>query len=336
MTTAYGKERMTIKQVAEIAGVSSAAVSRYLNGGSLSEEKKERVRRAIEQTGYHPSAAGQMLRTGKVNQIGVIVPRINSNSVGHVTEGIAEKLLGTRYMMMLGSCNGEEQQELEYIEAMQASHVAGIILMGTTYTPAHAEAFRSCRVPLVVTGQKFPGVYCVYHDDRGAAKDLTKRMIARGRRNIGYIGVSERDPAVGLSRRSGVEEAMREAGLDPAVMPRMVGGFDAQSGAAGIMRLITMNPEIDGVICATDMIALGAMMRLRELDRRVPQDIAVAGFGDSWAGTIVEPMLTSVHLYQKQCGIEAAGMILALLDEKGEPPVRETRLGYTVVERGSL
>lgn len=327
---------MTIKQVAELAGVSSAAVSRYLNGGSLSDEKRERIRRAIEETGYHPSAAGQMLRTGRVNQIGVIVPRINSTAVGQVTAGIAEKLRGTRYMMVLGSCDGNEQTELEYLASMQANHVAGIILMGTTFTPAHAEAFRRCRVPLVITGQRFPDTHCVYHDDIGAARELTYRMIARGHRKIGYIGVSERDAAVGQARRRGVEEAMRDAGLDPAIMPRVSGEFDPQSGAAGIMHLITMHPEIDGVICATDVIALGAMMRLKELGRRIPEDVAVAGFGDSWAGTIVDPMLTSVHLYHGQCGAEAAGMILELLENGDRSPVRQTKLGYTVVERGSL
>ena len=299
---------MTIREVAEIAGVSPAAVSRYLNGGSLSEAKREQIRRAIEETGYHPSAAGQMLRTGRINQIGVIVPQINSESVGEVT----------------------------YLQSMQANHVAGIILMGTAYSPSHAEAFQRCRVPLVVTGQKFPGVHCVYHDDFGAARELAGHMIARGHRHLGYIGVNEEDPAVGLERRRGVQAAMEEAGMDPEGLVRVAGTFDPKTGETGLLQLIRQDPSMNGIICATDKIALTTMQALKRLGRRIPEDCAVAGFDDNWAGTLSEPKLTTVHFYQKQCGTEAAAMLLDLLNNGAQTPVRQTKLGYTLVERNSI
>lgn len=327
---------MTIREVAKIAGVSPAAVSRYLNGGSLSNAKKELIRRAIEETGYHPSAAGQMLRTGRVNQIGVIVPQINSESVGEVTAGIAEKLSASKYVMILGSCALNEETELEYLRSMQANHVAGIILMGTAYSPSHAEAFQRCRVPLVVTGQKFPGIHCVYHDDFGAAREIASRMIARGRRNLGYIGVGEEDPAVGLERRRGVQAAMEDAGLDPDKLVRTTGTFDPGTGEEGLFELIRQDPSMNGILCATDKIALTTMQALKRLGRKIPEDCAVAGFDDNWAGTISEPRLSTVHFYQRQCGLEAAGMLLDLLENGMDTPVRQTKLGFTVVERESF
>jgi LacI family sucrose operon transcriptional repressor len=327
---------MTIREVAELAGVSSAAVSRYLNNGSLSTKKRERIREVIEKTGYKPSAAGIMLRTGRINQIGVIVSRISSEAVGELTDGVSGKLAGSSYMVMFGNCNESEKAALNYLSLMQKNHVAGIILMGTTYNEAFQKAFRDCSVPLVVTGQNFPGVSCVYHDDFGAARELTARMIAHGHRRIGYIGVTEKDPAVGIERQKGVRQALNDAGLDGENMPSVRGRFDRESGAAGVMKLIAMDPGIDGVICATDSIALGAMEKLKQLGRFIPADTGIAGFGDHWSDTITVPPLTSVRLQQKQCGEEAAAMILDIIagGQGGEP--RKLRLGFEIRERESL
>ena len=161
---------MTISDIAKMAGVSSAAVSRYLNGGPLSEQKREAIREVVEKTGYRPDAAAQTLRTGRVNQIGVIAPSISSQSVGQITAGIASELDQQNYLILLGNTELDEQRELGYLTAMQRNHVAGIILLGCYYSPQLARAFKACRVPLVVTGQRFPEVPCVYNDDRSAAR----------------------------------------------------------------------------------------------------------------------------------------------------------------------
>lgn len=328
---------MTISDIAKMAGVSSAAVSRYLNGGSLSEEKREVIRRVIDQTGYRPDAAAQTLRTGRVNQIGVIVPKINSESVSQVTAGIASELDDSKYLMLLGITNTREEREMSYLEAMQRNHVAGIILMGTVLTPSHVQAFRACSVPLVVTGQRFPDIPCVCNDDRNATRELTQRMLDRGRRRIVYIGVPEKDAATGKERRLGVQDALRAAGLDADHMPHMYASFDQQSGYSIMSELLAKCPDLDGVVCATDIIAIGAFHALKDAGRQVPRDVSLAGVGDSWAGTIVEPQLTTIHLYQSQVGVEAARMLLQMIGpKKSEGPVRQMTLGYTLVERGSI
>ena len=121
---------MTISDIAKMAGVSSAAVSRYLNGGPLSEQKREAIREVVEKTGYRPDAAAQTLRTGRVNQIGVIAPSISSQSVGQITAVIASELDQQNYLILLGNTELDEQRELGYLTAMQRHHVAGIILSG--------------------------------------------------------------------------------------------------------------------------------------------------------------------------------------------------------------
>ena len=330
---------MTISDIAKLAGVSSAAVSRYLNGGPLSEQKRAAIHAVVEQTGYKPDTAAQTLRTGKVRQVGVIVPSISSQSVGQITAGIAAELDACHYLMLLANTELDDQREQGYLAAMQRNHVAGIILLGSYYTPQLAQALRDCRVPVVVTGQRFAEMPCVYNDDRAAARDLTQAMLNKGRKNIVYIGGTERDAATGTARRQGVQDALEAAGLDSSRLPRMLcSAFTVEEGERCMQELLACCPQLDGVVCVTDTVALGAMQALKAAGRHVGQDVGLAGIGDSWAGSVMEPGLTTVRFYQKQVGQEAARMLLQMLDHTGPEaaPVRQTTLGYTLVERGSL
>ena len=330
---------MTISDIAKMAGVSSAAVSRYLNGGPLSEQKREAIREVVEKTGYRPDAAAQTLRTGRVNQIGVIAPSISSQAVGQITAGIASELDQQNYLILLGNTELDEQRELGYLTAMQRNHVAGIILLGCYYSPQLARAFKACRVPLVVTGQRFPEVPCVYNDDRSAARELAQRMLACGHRRLVYIGGTEKDQAVGLARRQGVQDALREVGLNADGLPRAYcAAFSMEEGHRCMEELLARCPQLDGVVCVTDTVAFGALQVLRAAGRRVGEDVGLAGIGDNWAGKVVEPGLTTIRFYQRQVGQEAARMLLQSLEhtEPDAAPVRQTTLGYTLVERGSL
>ena len=329
---------MTISDIAKMAGVSSAAVSRYLNGGPLGEQKRAAIREVVEKTGYQPDSAAQTLRTGRVNQVGVIVPSIGSQSVGQITAGIARELDTKNYLMLLGNTELDAQRELGYLAAMQRNHVAGIILLGSSYTPQLAQALQSCRVPIVVTGQRFPDVSCVYNDDRSAARDLTCRMLDRGRKKIVYIGGAERDQATGVQRRTGVQDALKTAGLDAENLPCICcTDFTMDEGERCMRELLTRCPDLDGVVCVTDTVAFGAMRVLKQAGKRIGVDVSLAGVGDSWAGNITEPGLTTVQFYQMQVGEEAARMLLQMLDEK-EPGgmLRQVTLGYRVLERGSI
>lgn len=330
---------MTISDIAKMAGVSSAAVSRYLNGGPLSEQKRAAIHEVVEKTGYHPDSAAQTLRTGKVNQVGVIAPNIGSQSVGQITEGIARELDRKNYLVLLGNTGLDAQREIGYLKAMQRNHVAGIILLGCSYTPQLARALQDCRMPVVVTGQRFPEVPCVYNDDRSATRELTRLMLDRGRKKIVYIGSNEHDQAVGLMRRTGVQDALAMAGQTGESLTRICcTAFTMEEGERCMKELLAACPELDGVVCVTDTVAFGAMHALKQAGRKIGADVSLAGVGDSWAGSVTEPGLTTVQFYQKQIGEEAARMLLQMLETKEEHggPVRQVTLGYRVVERGSI
>lgn len=133
---------MTIKEIAQLAGVSSAAVSRYLNGGYVSEEKKEQIRKVIEETGYQPSAQARMLRTKKASLVGVVVPKINSESISRITAGIESVLAERGYQMLLAGTDNTPAKEVEYLRLFENYPMDGIILVGTMFTAGHLEIFK--------------------------------------------------------------------------------------------------------------------------------------------------------------------------------------------------
>jgi len=130
---------MTIAEIAARAGVSKTAVSRYLNDGYVSAEKREAIRRVIEETGYVPSRQAQMLRTGQSGLIGVILPRINSESIGRIVRGISRVLGDSRFQLLLANTDNHAEKELEYLEVFRKGRVDGILLVATMLTPAHRD-----------------------------------------------------------------------------------------------------------------------------------------------------------------------------------------------------
>ena len=327
---------MTMKELAKLAGVSPAAVSRYLNGGSLSREKRIVIRAAIEKTGYQPDLAAQMLRTRTTDLVGLIVPKLDSESVSRLVAGATSVLSAEGYLCQLGVSSNDAEKELSYLHLFQSRSLAGIILMGTVLTPELETFLQTASIPIVVAGQKFKGVPCVYHDDFNAARDLCRLVLDRGRRRLGYICATEQDAAAGQARRQGVQAAMLEAGLLPESLPVEYSGFEVSDGEAAMERLLARGPDLDAVLCATDRMAFGAMQALERAGKRLPEEVSVTGIGDSGICGLVRPRLTTAHFYYRTCGETAARMLLDLMCADGPVPVRQTMLSYTIKERESV
>ena len=332
---------MRIGEIAALAGVSPAAVSRYLNGGSISEEKKQKIKEVIDRTGYTPNPSARSLRQQRTDNIGIIVPKANSDSVSNLIEGASSVLNEAGYLAMFCNAGNDTDRELEYLRRMQESHLAGAILMGTVLTPEHISFFKQSPLQVVVCGQNHPSVTCIYHDDLGAAREITRYIIGKGRRRLAYVGVDESDACVGVNRRIGVEEAMIEACISPTELVRCQVRFTGEEGYKGMCEILDTGFVPDGVICATDTLAGGAIHALTERGYSVPGDVSVGGIGGGQAGTIITPALTTVQLYHRVSGEKAAAQLLSMIryqrEHPGERlPVSHTMLGYMLVERDSV
>lgn len=318
---------MNIAEIAKRAGVSSAAVSRYFNNGYISEEKREQIRRVVEETGYRPSVQAQTLRTKKTKMAGIIVPKIASASIGSVVEGILAVLNANRYQMLLAVTQNDPKKELEYLDAFHDKQVDGVILVATVLTAEHKRVLKNMSVPTVIIGQQLSGCCCVYHDDYHASYDLTRLLLEKGRKKLGYIGAIPQDKAVGEQRCRGFQDAVRDKGMGELAKNCVVAAFTVSSGYEKAGELMEMCGNLDGIVCATDTMAAGAVKYLREHGMKVPEQIIVAGQGDSDMAGVMNPPLPTVHYSYEKCGKMAAQMLMEIL-HLGGTDLKEIKLGY--------
>ena len=351
---------MTIKEIAQLAGVSSAAVSRYLNGGYVSEEKKEQIKKVIEETGYQPSAQARILRTKKACLVGVVVPKINSESISRVTAGIEQVLSRRGYQMLLASTDNDPAKEIAYLKLFENYPVDGIILIGTVITAEHRKFLKNSRVPVVVVGQYTKYANCIYHDDYGAGKAMGKLVASavkpdaasgekaqQERSKVAYIGVTREDRAVGVSREEGFRAGLKSEGIELDAEYVRQAEFTMDSGYRAVLDLLTEKQDIGILACATDTIAAGAIEAILTYSKsRVPGTvkdsggrmqyilenfrIRVTGFGDNQFLKAVTGGIPTVHFGYKTSGIRGAELLLDVI-ERGEKIPVEMKLGFQLV-----
>lgn len=326
---------MNISEIAKLAGVSPSAVSRYLNNGYLSGEKKAAIAKVIEETGYVPSSHAQTLRTKKTKLIGVIIPKIDSDSISQVVAGISEVLSAEGYQMLLANTENDPEKELEYLVTFSQHMVDGVILLGTVLSAKLRTRLKTLDFPVVILGQATALTSSIYHDDYLAAVKMTEHLISRGYQKICYIGVTEKDEAVGKLRKQGFLDVMEKYQLPVPEYAVKTGSFHMENGFENIACLRKDVPDLDAVLCATDTIALGVIKYLNQKKIKIPQEVAVAGFGDSKASSILSPSLTTVHFYYRECGAEGAKILLEKIADPNTPD-KSLKLGFELIEHESV
>lgn len=324
---------MNINEIAWLAGVSRTTVSRYLNNGYVSEEKKEKIRKVIEETGYQPSTQAQMLRTKKTKLVGVVLPKINSDTISREVAGISDVLAKRGYQIILANTNNDIEEELKSLSLFRDNQVDGVIFIATMFTRKHKQMLKDYKVPIVILGQHLDGYPCIYQDDHKAAFQVTEKLAEKGKK-FAYIGVTDKDEAVGACRKKGFMDAIHKAKLEVVPERMKIGSFTMDSGYEMAKELFEEEPSIDSLVCATDTMAVGAMTYLKEIGLRIPEDVQIAGIGDGVPGKIVEPKLTTVHFYYKTSGMEAAAMLADLI-ENDTVISKEIKMGCELVERES-
>lgn len=339
---------MTIKEIAKLAGVSSAAVSRYLNGGYVSDEKKEQIRKVIEETGYQPSAQARMLRTKKACLVGVVVPKINSESISRITAGVEQVLSERNYQMLLAGTDNTPAKEIEYMRLFENYPVDGIILVGTMITAEHRRFLKESKVPVVVIGQHTKFANCIYHDDYGAGEAMGRAVAAKSKKEIAYIGVSREDKAAGAAREDGFRAGLKSLGKELKEENYKVSEFTTKSGYEKVLELLNEKHDIDIISCATDTIAAGAIEAIHAyVGSQIPKNvedtgsrfryilentsIQVTGFGDNQLLKAVTGGIPTVHFGYKTSGIRGAELLLDVI-ERGENIPVEVKLGYRLAE----
>lgn len=321
---------MTISEIAERAGVSKSAVSRYLNNGYISDEKKQKIQEVIKETGYIPSVQAQTLRTGKSKMIGVIVPRIASDTISKIVSGISEVLEENNYRLLLANTQNNYKKEIEYLDIFKNGNVDAVIFIATVLTNAHKKVIKSFNIPIIILGQKIEGVSCIYYDDFNAAYEMTNFLIKSGKDKIGYIGVTHKDKAVGLERFLGFKKAYNISNDEMEISDFTIdGGYNAAK------RLFNRYKNMNGLFCATDTIAIGAMNFIKDKGLYIPKDISIVSIGNSKISKIISPRLTTAKYYYKESGIQAAKHIMNIINSK-ENHIIQSKFGFELCIRETV
>ncbi|MGI5282675.1 GH1 family beta-glucosidase [Nonomuraea polychroma] len=321
-------KRPTLETVAARAGVSRATVSRVVNGeASVSPEVREAVLRVVKEIGYVPNAAARSLVTRRTNSIALVlsVPRQGGDQLTAAVVQYVTSMLegaGKQITLMLADTAESHRRIVQHVEARL---VDGVVLLPPDRGDTLAERLSRTGVPIVLLGKPAIASMMPYVDvdNTGGAKAATEHLLARGRRHIGMI-CGPMDLVAVQDRLDGHRIAMRQAGGQPLLA---LADLTRSSGAAATRRLLADQPALDAVFAASDQLAIGALQAAREAGRRVPEDLAIAGFDDIDAASATTPGLTTVRAPVAEQALALARLMLSRLEGRHtESVVLPTRL----------
>jgi LacI family transcriptional regulator len=307
----------TLADVAARAGVSTATVSRVLNGNyPVSALTKERVHRALGELDYVVNGPARALAAATSEVIGVIVNDVSDPFFSIQASGTQWEAASADLLAVICNTAGSPSDELKYISMLLRQRVRGMVLMGgSREEPEHQQAIAkligqavSAGTQVVMCGRPAPpdvNVPCVAFDNEGGARTLTRHVLSMGHKRIAYVAGPSGNSTT-TARLAGHRQALAEQDISGSVV--LHGDFSRSSGFDAALELLRTSPDVTAIVAGNDLMALGVIAALRQRGVRVPDDVSVAGFDDLPAALDVVPALTTVRLPLDQ-GARRAGRI---------------------------
>jgi DNA-binding LacI/PurR family transcriptional regulator len=313
--------RPTLDEVAALAGVGRGTVSRVVNGSpQVSPEARAAVQQAIKELGYVPNRAARALVTQRTDSVALVVSESQERVFDQpyfagVVRGISSALADTPLQLWLAMAqNAAELQRIEH--HLTSQHVDGVLLVSLHESDKLPQLLRERGLPTVLGGRPVgagEGISYVDIDNVNGARQAVSHLLDAGRRRVATIAGLQ-DMGVGVDRLAGYKQAIGTA--QPLIG---YGDWGEKSGVAAMKSLLDSAPDIDAVFVASDLMAAGALRALRELGKKVPDDIAVVGFEDSPIASQTEPPLTTVYQPMEEMGRQMVALLLARMRGDDEP-----------------
>jgi LacI family transcriptional regulator len=325
-----------VKDVARLARVSTATVSRVLSGiGGVSEHLVLRVRRAAERLNYAPNRAARSLRVRRAQSIGIIVPDIENPFFTSVMCGADGVLQEAGYTLIVANLDENPEREQVHLNTMRGEGVAGVIFTPTIAQAADYRTLQDCGVPLVAVSRRphnlnvdFVGV-----TNEDGSKEAVEHLIALGHRRIAFVGGAAKVSST-QDRLAGYRRAMAEAGFDTGSELILFGDLRQSGGYEAMLRILELPQQPTAIFSGTNFTTLGLLRAIHEKGIRIPEEMAMVGFDDMpWAGSL-QPPLTSVAQPTNEIGRVAAQLLLARLRDP-KRPLEEVTLPTTLIVRAS-
>lgn len=287
-----------IKDVAARAGVSLKTVTNVVHKRPyVADETRRRVLEAIDDLGYRPSMAGRQLRSGRSNILTLAVPRIDEPYLGSLAHALIDAATPRGYTVLIDETAGRPERERQAAGGYPGHNIDGVIFSPLAMDPRHLAAV-SNQTPMVLLGAQLEDSAADYVaiDNTASAGEVVVHLLAGGRRQIAFLGGESCHPAaVGQVRMEGCRRQLTEAGIRP--QPDWLVETDRytrEDGGLLAVELHQRSPEVDALICASDLLAIGAIGALQRAGVRVPDDVAVTGWDNIVDGRYTTPTLTTV------------------------------------------
>ncbi|VXC68399.1 Transcriptional regulator, LacI family [Burkholderia sp. 8Y] len=331
-----------MSDVARLAGVSKMTVSRVLAGHSVASATRERVQNAIDELGYVADAAAGALSSGRSEFVAVMVPSLASSNFSDTVRGLAAALEPHGLQLLIGDTDYHLDREESLIRSMLRHQPRCIALTGSRHTEATRALLRRSGVPIVEMWD-FPSDpidAAVGFSNVNAAREMVRYLAKRGHERIGFLGGASELDRRGLDRLKGFRMEMKALGLDAERVVRLGDSPITMShGGPAIAALLATWPDTQAVMCVSDMSAFGAIMECHRRGLSVPDDIAVAGFGNFEVAACCTPSITTVSVDAYGIGLRTGEVLLAALEERERGTVKRAskrvRIAYQVLARES-
>jgi LacI family transcriptional regulator len=310
--------RITLKQLAEKAGVSTATVSRVCNGRELqkvSSAVRERVQQLIHLYGYVPDSNARNLVCGRSGLIGVQMLGLYG-STGEIVEGISEVLSSHGYGILLGISAWQEEQEEEALRMMLRKGVDALLWLpvGAKLDPELKRTVKKAGCPVIAFHKSAGNITCIMDDQKSAGIMAASHLVEIGGNRLAVISPDkERDDHARL-RLEGACAVLREKKVEHQVFT--VGGWSSEHGYEGASKALTSGKRFTALLCTGDRLAVGAYRACAELNLRVGEDVAICGIGGGEPGTALLPKLTTVVFHPREVGRKTAQAALDALAGK--------------------
>ena len=308
------KNKTTIKDIANVLNISAAAVSKALHNDSrISEKTKKAVRQVAENLNYQPNHLASALRSGKSKLVGVIVPKTNSNFFSATIHNIEEVLNKEGYNIIITQSNESYKKECENIDTLLFTQVDGIIvsMANETVDLQHFEKVKQAGIPLITfdRGENDLNVDYIGIDDYNSSHRIVDHLVEQGCKRIAHIG-GFKHTRIYNNRIRGYIDALEKHNLPLEKELLLESNLSTEDGRNKMQELLALDKKPDAVYVAGDYAALGALQVLNEKNIKIPDEIALVGFGDEPFANMVTPKMTSVNQHSYQIGKIAAEKFL--------------------------
>ncbi len=312
----FNRKRHNVRDVAKLAGVSVATVSRVLNNADIvSKDKRARVESAIEALQFVPSSSARAINSGRTRLVGALVPTLDHAIFARYISAIEAELDTQSLSLIVATTGYDDDQELDKTQRLLNIGVEGLLVSGIARADNFTKLLSRYQIPVIATSyyDAQHALPTIGYDNAKAAQSAWDHLAGLGHKNIAILTSPVNESDRTRARLKGLEAVSTEP------LRVFEAHFDYASAATATCEILEKLPDVTAFLCLSDVLAQGALLQLGKMGVKVPQDLSIIGIDDLPSSASFDPPLTSVHLPVGQMG-QAAARALALWIETGQTP----------------